>query len=230
MTKVQDVMTRNVAAVQAATPFKRIAELIVERKVSAVPVIDTDGIPIGVVSEADLITRTEFPAGRRHASFLDRVRHDDELAKSEATVAAELMTGWPTTIRPDADLAEAARRMLRARVKRLLVVDRARRLIGIVTRSDLLKVFLRADADIRAEVLDGVLARRMALDPLRFTVKVRDGKVTLYGQLERRSQMMLAEDLVLAVPGVVGVENLLSWELDDTHMTLPPPAIPWTWM
>ena len=67
MTKVQDVMTRDVAVVQATTPFKRIAELLVERKVSAVPVVDDDGVPIGLVSEADLITRTEFPAGRRHA-------------------------------------------------------------------------------------------------------------------------------------------------------------------
>ena len=158
MTQVQDVMTRDVVAVQAATPFKRIAELIVERKVSAVPVLDADGVLIGLVSEADLITRIEFPAGRRHASFMDGLRHGDELARSEATVAAELMTAWPSTIRPDAALAEAARRMLHAVVKRLLVVDADNRLIGIVTRSDLLKVFLRADEGIRAEVLDDALA------------------------------------------------------------------------
>jgi CBS domain-containing protein len=226
MTQVQDVMTRDVVAVQAATPFKRIAELIVERKVSAVPVLDADGVLIGLVSEADLITRIEFPAGRRHASFMDALRHGDELARSEATVAAERMTAWPSTIRPDAALAEAARRMLHAVVKRLLVVDADNRLIGIVTRSDLLKVVLRADEGIRAEVLDDALGRRMAMEASRFTVEVRDGRVTLHGQLERRSQMGLAEDLVLAVPGVTGVENLMSWELDDTRLTPPPPAIP----
>jgi CBS domain-containing protein len=224
MATVADVMTTDVAAVRETTTFKRIVEIMADRNVSAVPVVNADGVPIGVVSEADLLTKTEFPTGRRHASLLDRLRHGDELAKAEGMVAFELMTSWPSTIMPEAPLAEAAGRMLHARIKRLLVVGEGNQLIGIVSRSDLLTAFLRPDEEIRREIADRVLCRQLAMDPLRFAVAVRNGVVTITGRVERRSQITYVEDLVRQVDGVVQLDLQLAWTTDDTGIY---PAVPW---
>ena len=224
MTTVAEVMTRDVAAVRKSTPFKRIVELMAERKVSAVPVVNAHGVPVGLVSEADLLPKTEYRSGQTHASFVERLKRPDEVAKAEGTLATDLMTWWPITIRPDVRLAEAARRMLHARIKRLLVVGERGELIGIVSRSDLLGTFLRSDQEIRREIVDDVLGRQLAMNPLRFAVSVRDGVVTLIGQVERRAQVPLVEGVVRAVDGVVQLDSHLTWATDDGPSGA---AVPW---
>jgi CBS domain-containing protein len=213
---VADVMTPQVATVDPATPFKRIVELLVEHDVSALPVVAPDGQVLGIVSEADLLPKEEYPEGRRGASLLERLLHPADLDKAEAAVACELMTPAPVTITPGASLADAARQMLAKSVKRLPVVDGAGRLVGIVSRSDVLGLFLRPDGEIRDEIREAVIARELTMDPLDLEVGVRDGVVLLAGQVERRSQIPLVRDLVRTVEGVVRLDARLSYAIDDT--------------
>jgi CBS domain-containing protein len=140
-------------------------------------------------------------------------------------VAAELMTRHPITVGPGAALPEAARRMHEHRVKRLPVVDAEGRVLGIVSRRDLLKVFLRADEEIAEEVSVDVLARTLWIEPGTIRVGVRDGVVTLEGQVERKSLIPVLVGIVHGVEGVVGVDTHLSYEVDDSA-----PEIPAGWM
>ena len=165
---VRDVMTRDVVTIEPDTPFKRIAEVLVQYDISAVPVVDRDGYPVGVVSEADLLHKEEYPAGARTAPLRERLLHQVAMTKVDARVAGELMTMLPVAIGPDASLAAAARRLLHERVKRLLVLDDDGRLVGIVSRGDVLRAFVRTDEAIRIEVHEGVIGRELCMDPLRF--------------------------------------------------------------
>ena len=131
------------------------------------------------------------------------------------------MTSPAVTIGPDAGVAEAARLLHRHGIKRLPVVDPAGPLLGIVSRADLLKVFLRADADIAREVRQQVLRRAMWIDPDTVAVEVHDGVVTLAGQLERRSLIPIVVSLVRGLDGVVDVVDRLSFEFDDSTITVP---------
>ncbi|MEU6541363.1 CBS domain-containing protein [Streptomyces sp. NPDC047000] len=198
---VSDVMTHTVIAVGRDAPFKEIVELIDQWKVSALPVLAGEGRVIGVVSEADLLAKEEF-------------RDTDEgdlkaRAKAGGLTAGELMTTPAVTVHADAALAEAARVMARRHVKRLPVVDSVGLLQGVVSRSDLLKVFLRTDDEIAGEVRDGVLAQLPAgADGL--TVSVADGVVTLGGALPDRALVPVVARAVRAVEGVVDIRLDLS--------------------
>lgn len=198
---VSDVMTHTVIAVGRDAPFKEIVELIDQWKVSALPVLAGEGRVIGVVSEADLLTKEEF-------------RDTDEgdlksRAKAGGLTAGELMTTPAVTVHADAALTEAARIMARQHVKRLPVVDSVGLLQGVVSRSDLLKVFLRTDEEIAEEVRDGVLAQLPAgADGL--TVSVADGVVTLGGALPDRALVPVVARAVRAVEGVVDIRLDLS--------------------
>jgi CBS domain-containing protein len=121
------------------------------------------------------------------------------------------------TVHPEQSVADAARVMERHHIERLPVVDEEDRLIGIATRRDLLRVFLRTDEEIRQEVIDEVLTRAMCLPPYTVIVSVHDGVARLEGRLERRSDIPLVVQLTWRVDGVVGVMNSLTFRIDDTH-------------
>jgi CBS-domain-containing membrane protein len=141
--------------------------------------------------------------------------------------AEEIMTTPPLTIRPDASLGEAARLMHDRRVKRLPVVDADHgTIVGIVSRSDLLKVFLREDAEIADEIREDVFRRTLWMDSAAIRVVVSDGVVTLQGQVERRSLIALIERLVLSTDGVVAFNNRLSY-LEDDSVAPMHPMFPW---
>ncbi|MHC3469855.1 CBS domain-containing protein [Streptomyces sp. 7R007] len=196
-------MTREVASVGRAAAFKDIVRAIQERKVSALPVVDRAGRVVGVVSEADMLPKEEF-----RDSDPDRytqLRRLSDLAKAGSVTAGELMTSPALTVRADATLAQAAREMARARVKRLPVVDEEGRLEGIVSRADLLKVFLREDEDIAEEVRREVVAYLFPTPASAVRVEVRDGVVTLGGRVRDSSLVPVAARLVRAVEGVVDV-------------------------
>src|SRR5690606_33726175 len=201
---VSDVMTRDVAAVGRDAAFKEIVRTMQERRVSALPVVADEGRVAGVVSEADLLPKEEF-----RDSDPDRrtqLRRLPDLAKAGALTAGELMTAPAVTVRAEATVAQAARIMARSGVKRLPVVDDAGALCGIVSRADLLKVFLRGDEEIAAEVRRDVLPhvfRQDAGDDVR--VEVREGVVTLGGRIRDTSLVPVAARLTRAVEGVVDV-------------------------
>jgi CBS domain-containing protein len=168
-----------------------------------------------VVSEADLLLKEEFPHPDQDLPLVWTRRRRRERAKAAASTAGDLMTVAVVSISGEATVAEAARRMHTAGVKRLPVVDERGRLGGIISRADLLKVFSRPDEDLRREILDQVLMGQFALDPSRFLITVRDGVVTLEGRVEQRSLLPWAVRAVQAVEGVVRVENRLTYDTDD---------------
>ncbi|MGA5448213.1 CBS domain-containing protein [Streptomyces umbrinus] len=201
---VSDVMTHTVAAIGRGARFKEIVQMMQEWKVSALPVMEGEGRVVGVVSEADLLPKEEF-----RDSDPDRytqLRRLSDLAKAGAVTAGELMTSPALTTRPNATLAQAARTMARAKVKRLPVVNELGNLEGIVSRADLLKVFLRDDDEIAEEVRREVVAYLFPTPASTVRVEVRDGVVKLGGHVRDTSLVPVAARLVRAVEGVVDVE------------------------
>jgi len=208
-------MTTGVVVVEGRASFKTIVRLLEECRISAVPVVDDIGVVVGVVSEADLLAKERYPHGHSGLNTVEALRNRTALHKAEGVTAAELMSSPPVTAPLGTTLTEAARLAARAGVKRLPVVDDKGRPVGIVTRSDLLKVFLRPDEEIRHEVAELVQPGVWA-SPLIVDVTVADGVVTLRGQVQRRSLLAVLARIAEGVDGVVKVECELGWEVDDT--------------
>jgi CBS domain-containing protein len=220
MRTVRDAMTTNVITVESSTPLKDVAQLLVDRRISGVPVVE-DGVVVGIVSEADLLVKESAPLGvppRRFAWLLgDDAATKARQAKIAALTAGEAMTAPVVTAGPTLSLAAAAERMTTHHVNRLPVVEGGR-LLGIVTRADLVRAFVRSDEEIAATIRDEVLLRLRWLDPAGFDIAVRDGVVSISGRLERRSTATSIETAIAMVPGVVGIEADLPWSLDDRKL------------
>jgi CBS domain-containing protein len=222
---VADVMTRRVATVTEETTYKQIVETLTKNGVSAVPVVDLDQHVIGVVSEADLLHKVDIAGLEPHGWPLERKRTRIAREKANADFAGDLMTVPPITVTESDSVAVAARLMDTEQVKRLPVVDSKGRLVGIVSRSDLLRPYLRTDEDLREEISQGVLLRTMWMDPREFTVTVDQGIVTIRGEVERSSSIPILIGIIRSVPGVVDVIERVSSRLDDDRQPTPPPYI-----
>jgi CBS domain-containing protein len=210
---VKDVMSTHVIAVRQDAPYKDMAAMLHEQRVSAFPVLDDDNKVIGVVSEADLLTKEAVNDSMPGA--LDSILRRREYARANALTAAELMTKPPVTIAPNAPVSQAARLMYSRRVKRLPVTSDDGTLIGIVSRADVLSVYNRPDADIEREITQDQILGMFLCDPGRFTVTVKDGIVTVEGTPE---STVVGRDIIEAarhVEGVVAVRDRLSY-LQDT--------------
>jgi len=202
---VGEVMTGDVVRAHPMTPFREVVRLLERHRISGMPVVDHDDKVLGVISGTDLV--------REQA----RLARDGEGC---IATAEHLMSTPAVTVHPEQPVPDAARVMERRGIERLPVVDEEDRLIGIATRRDLLRVFLRTDADIRREVIDDVLVGALGLAPDSVTVLVRDGLVTLAGPVERRSDVPKAIRAVWRLEGVSGMVNGLTHCVDDG----PPPA------
>ncbi|MGW9024020.1 CBS domain-containing protein [Streptomyces sp. NPDC055722] len=204
---VSDVMTRRVVALSRTATFKDIVKAMRQWNVSALPVVEEENRVVGVVSEADLLRKEEF-RGTESARY-GRLERLSDLVKSGAVKAEELMTTPAVTVHANETVGQAARTMARAGVKRLPVVGDEDTLLGIVSRSDLLKVFLRDDEDIAEEIRQSVVALFPApLEPIR--VEVQDGVVTLTGRIRDTTLVPVVRRLVLATEGVVDVDCALA--------------------
>ena len=215
--RVQDVMTRDVITATVDTTFKQLERLMTDGDITGVPVVDPTGAIIGVVSEADLMLRSEA-GGETLSGWSPAAR--ERRSKSEALTAGGLMSSPAVTVGPDAPLAAAARLMRRGGVKRLPVIDHGS-LVGIVTRADVLKSYLRDDAGILTDVVEGVIRGSMWIDPTTLEVEVDDGVVRLRGQVERRSEVEIIATLTRGVEGVMEVESLLTFRFDDRGVQPP---------
>lgn len=217
---VRSVMSTDVVTVGPDTDFKDIVRTLHSRQVSAVPVVDAQGRVLGVVSEADLLRKEAYAGGEEgapqaaHGVFTARRAK----AKARGVRACDVMSSPAITIRSDRTVVDAARLMERRDVKRLPVVDGDGFLEGIVSRCDLLRVFLRTDADIRAEIADEVLTRALWINPATVAISVDAGCVHLAGTLEQKSLVPLVVRLCRAVDGVVNVTHALRFDHDDTHI------------
>ncbi|AZP15437.1 CBS domain-containing protein [Streptomyces aquilus] len=196
---VADLMTHGVVRVRYDTSFKEIVKLLADHDITAVPVVDEMDRPLGVVSEADLLRKCS--AG----------------PTADGTRAEELMSAPAVCAGPEWSVVEAARLMAERNVKRLPVVDEAGRLTGVVSRSDLLRIFLRRDDAIRDEITRDVLERTLSLAPSEVTVEVREGQVTLRGSVEVSSLVPVIERLCRSVDGVVSVSAHIGHRIDAGH-------------
>ncbi|MGI5239694.1 CBS domain-containing protein [Dactylosporangium sp. CA-139066] len=212
---VADVMTVGAVSVQEDTPFKEIVDLLEAHGVNAVPVVDAFERVVGVVSSADLMPKIEF-AGEDDRPRLFESRHTRQArGKAHATAAGELMSAPAITVMGTTSLVAAARVMESAELKRLPVVDDLGRLIGMVTRRDLLKVFLRSDDDIRREIRQEALHGLVGVEASQVRVEVDDGVVTLLGQVEHAVVIPSVVRQVERVDGVVDVVSHLSAVIED---------------
>jgi CBS domain-containing protein len=231
MLKVRDVMAREVVTVRPETALKDVAGLLVDQGISGVPVLDADHAVVGVVSEADLLIKQQGADSIRHRRmarlFGDSSESRRQLAKLTAVTAGEAMTAPAVTIGPDLRVAEAASLMIARKVNRLPVVD-AGRLVGIVTRADLVRAFVRSDAELADAIRDEVLLHILWLDPTLFDVAVTDGVATVTGRVQRRSTAAMIAPTVSMLPGIVDVRADVTWAVDDSQYkpSAPDPVFP----
>ncbi|EFL29921.1 CBS domain-containing protein [Streptomyces viridochromogenes DSM 40736] len=216
---IGELMTRPVVRVRRDTPFKGVAGLLADHDVTALPVVDELDHPIGVVSEADLL-RTIAARPDPNGLSLPPAPVDGTLS-ADGTTAGELMTAPAVCARPEWTVVEAARLMDVEGVKRLPVVDEAGTLIGIVSRGDLLRVFLRRDEALSDEITRDVLTKTLGLAPRDVAVDVHEGRVTLKGRVETGRLVPVIERLCRGVDGVVSVEADLTSRFDESPRPAP---------
>ncbi len=218
---VADVMTSQVHVARPLTPFKRLVQLIEENNISAVPIVDEEGMPIGIVSESDLLLKERREELENEGSLLHPMRRREERSKAVGVVAAQMMSRPPITVRSDTTLPAAARVMQDRNVRRLVVVDERGKIAGIVSRSDLLQVFLRTDQELRDEVESTVIPAMLMPAPDSVRVLVQWNVVTLLGEVDRKTDVDILTRMTREVDGVVDVVNRLRYSWDDTA---PAPA------
>ena len=184
--QVKELMTIDVTTVRSTTPIKEAAALLAEHRISGLPVVDADRHVLGVLSERDII----------------------ELA---GKTAGEAMSAPALTIGANRSVTEAVATMLDRNVKRLPVVDRDGLLVGIVTRADLVRAFVRPDEDVAREIREDVIRRTLWIEPAEVRVEVSDGEVRLSGEVDSKSDAELIPRFVERVPGVTSVLSKLRW-------------------
>ncbi len=216
--KVRDVMTSGAISVRPESRLRDLALALIEHQISGVPVVDSEGICVGVISEADLLAKhVSRPRSHRPLDWIFGDRRDsDEIQRRGATTVADAMSTPAVTIAADCSIREAATLMVDRRVNRLPVVSEGD-VIGMITRADLVRAYLAMDGEIRQTILDDVLRDTMWLDPDAFGVEVAEGVVRISGTVDRRTTANIIERIIGLVEGVVKVEaTALQWELDDS--------------
>jgi CBS domain-containing protein len=220
---VSDVMTADVVSAGPDTPYRDVVDLLIGRRINAVPIIDEDRRVVGVVSESDLLCKVEF-VGEGEPRWFERRRREQH-HKAAARTAGELMTAPAVTLTSGVRIRAAARILDESGVKQLPVVDDRGRLVGIVTRSDLLKEHLRTDADIGADVRGVVREVVLTENSAAVRTSVERGVVGVAGQVDRWSTKVLLARLIGLVPGVVEVIDDVHFDFDDHKLVEPVPAI-----
>jgi CBS domain-containing protein len=213
MQSVEQVMTTKVVTVSPETPIAEVARILVEREISGLPVVDAGGRVVGVVSEGDLLVR--------EAGHWSDERRRARGGKVDARTAGEAMTSPALTIEPFRAIRAVAEIMIENHVNRLPVVDADGRLLGIVSRADLVRAFVQTDAELEQTIRTEVLIRDMWLDPDKFTVSVDHGVARVTGTVIKRSTAEVIARLLAMVPGVVAAETDITWDIDDGGVTVP---------
>jgi CBS domain-containing protein len=213
--KIQEIMQRDVVTVAPHTSLKDAAALLVRHRISGLPVCAEDGRVVGVISEADIVQKEQtddFASTAILGRLIDQAYGDAD--RFAARTVGGAMTSPALTVRSRDEVAHAAHVMITRRVNRLPVVDGAR-LVGIVTRSDLVRAFDRDDEAILHEIEEEVLRSMLWIDPETLEITVEDGVVTLDGPVETKTIAEIVRACVRRVPGVVDVESHLTWRIDD---------------
>lgn len=220
--RVRDAMSRTVVTVTPETDLVAAGRLMVEHGISGVPVVEEDGSVVGVLSEADFVVKTRGLEGIRHRplSWLlgDRPGAETELSKVLSGRVYTAMSSPPVVVTGSEDLHAAAALMIERGINRLPVVEEGR-LVGIVTRADIMHAWLRSDGELLAAIRERILRDELGLDPGALEVAVHDGVARIAGRVEQRSTAELVERRIAREEGVVAVESALEWVRDDTLAT-----------
>jgi CBS domain-containing protein len=214
-----EIMSSPVVTVRPETPVRQIVELMAQSRISGLPVVDDDQRVLGVVTEADLLEKEDRPFPEPplvswHSRSLRLERMLGRYRKATGTVARDVMTENLITAAEETNVQELAHLMLRHQINRILIL-REGRLTGIVTRADVLKVFLRSDDSIVQQIRE-TLARELFIDPGGLTLKCENGVVTAAGSVDRHSDWALVVKWIRSVDGVVAVRaDDLAYRIDD---------------
>lgn len=202
--KVKSVMTEEVVSVLPETPFKECVDMIRVHRVGALPVVDAGGRLLGILTESDMLRKEERSIGR------------DE-RRAGARTAADAMTRAVITSTTESTLGEAARLMHASSIRHLPITDAEGRLVGIISRADLLKVFLRSDESIRREIDEVLLPQTFDIPRGSLEIDVREGVVHVGGEVESSSRARLVVAFIERIEGVVGVDSMLGYRRDDAR-------------
>jgi len=213
--RVDQIMSREVVGVAPGASLREVARVLLEHGISGVPVLSDEGKVLGVVSEGDVLVKAGASLSRQEHAANWLFGDDERLRlKRRAQTAAEAMSCPAITVDPHCTVAEAARLMVRRSVNRLPVVDDGR-LVGIVTRTDVVRAFARPDSDLLEQIRSEVLLETLWIDPVSVDVTVEEGEVTVTGEVETRTVADLVPVYVSLVPGVLSVDvSRLAWRTD----------------
>lgn len=229
--KVSQLMSPEVITVGRDAPIKEAARRMIEAGVSGLVVTNGRCSIQGVITEADFVkTESERRAGKRARLLRWFSREEPEVPDTERVVG-DVMTTEVITLDVEADHAEAARLMRKANIKRVPILDDKGCLVGILSRSDIMRAFARPDAEIVGEITGHVMREVLWVDPRRVKIRCMDGNLVLEGRLETKSDVTLLEALARRVDGVVSLASHLSWDIDNTKLEMvpPPPGMPRTY-
>lgn len=220
--RVDEVMTPDVVSVSGDVPLREVARILAKNHISGLPVLDSEGRLAGVVSECDVLVKEMEPQERRGGviGWLLDPDEDWRANKLAAQTAAEAMSSPALHVGPNASVARAATLMVEKGVNRLPVVDEAGVVVGIVTRSDLVKAFTQSDAEIEREIREEVIEHQLwsASD---LAVDVNDGVVTVTGEVENEALASALPNLVARVPGVVEIDSRITWLFEGSGDSSP---------
>ena len=209
--RVRDVMTTPAITVSPETPFPELVDRLLSHGVSGLPVVDTSGVMVGIVTEADLVPKEAYGGHKRRLIqvLADLVAGGETrwAIKARGRTAAHVMTRDVTTVGPDVQIRVAARRLVEAGVKRMPVVDETGHVLGVVSRRDMLQILHRSDEEIRHGIEAALVDPRRAPEHLDVEVAVEDGVVTLTGTALFPQDVAVLTSMIWRIPGVVDVSN-----------------------
>lgn len=226
--KLRELMTSDLKTVGPDAPLKEAARRMIEFGVSGLPVTTDSGALIGVITEADFVKMEADRSPSKRRRLLTWFTNGTKIHESERRVR-DAMTDDVIALGPDADHVEAARVMTKAGIKRIPITGDSGELLGLLTRSDILRVFVRADAEIIDEIRNAVMKDVLWIDSRRIRVICQEGNVLLSGQTANRSDAELLVTLTRRIDGVISAQNRLTWEIDNTKfemVPLPPGYLP----
>jgi CBS domain-containing protein len=203
--KIAEIMTAEVRTISPSASLKEAAELMLAHRISGLPVVDGNGEVLGVISETDILFKERMREVRKQGLLVRHAVDEEESLKLSARTVGAAMTMPAVTIGADRPVSEAATLMLERRVNRLPVVDSELRLVGLVTRSDLVRAFARSDEEIARELREQTILNDLWLDPDRFELTVEDGEVRIAGEVDTPHDAELLQRWAALVPGVVSV-------------------------
>ena len=224
-TRVRDVMSAPVVTVPVDAPLKQVITVLLDHGITAAPVLDADGELVGIVTEADLLSRPAYGPGRSRplqlvAQYFAGV--DPQWPrKAEGLTAGDVMTTPVVTTHPSTDVHAAARHLLEHRVKSLVVVDDDGDVVGIVARRDVLRSFAPTDEEVAAAVERVLHDVRWVPESIEVESKVADGIVILDGSVLHPSDRRVVDAAIRAVPGVIDVVDRLAAREPDPTVRRP---------